>query len=104
MKLHEMMHWKNISEKAVKAGSGRIDSGIRDWNSDPKDPNAVPTNGYGPYNAMLVNTVQGRGSQNPDNYSWFAYGSYLLQDKPGQCGGNAMNPPLRYFSDPVRGP
>lgn len=101
MMLHEMMHWQYISEKAMHTGVALGDAGIKDWNTDSRDPNAIPPNGYGPYNAMLVNKLRRRGSQNPDNYTWFAYESYLLQDKPGQCGGSAMNPPLTGFGIPI---
>ena len=99
MMLHELMHWPYISVKAVK------DNIIADWNTDrimglPVDPNAVPRSGYGPYNAMLVNKLHGRGSQNLDNYAWFALESYLLQVRHGQCGGE-LDPPLTYFEDPT---
>lgn len=98
MMMHELMHWPYISVKAVKANI------IKDWNTDDvngllADPNAVPRSGYGAYDAMLVNKLHGRGSQNPDNYAWFALESYLLQVRYGQCGGQ-LDPPLTYFEDP----
>lgn len=50
---------------------------------------------------MSVNKIHGGGAQNADNYPWFAYEAYLLQDKPGQGGGEAMEPSLKGFDDPI---
>lgn len=101
MILHELIQWPYISDKAVKGGSG-----VRDWNTDPEtgqpiDPLETPLTGYGPFEAWAVNRFQGRGSENLDNYAWFAYESHLLQDKHGSCGGEAMDTPLWDFGDPL---
>lgn len=91
--LHEMIHWRYLGLAAVAER-------IRDF----KPPvGQLPPSGYGPYNAMRVNNIWGRGTYNADNYAWFALEAFFLRDDGLGCGGTKMDPPLQNFYDPIPG-
>lgn len=78
--LHEFAHWAGTMDANVGFVAG-------DWQGD--DTTSYPTDGYGPYNAMMVNVMARGGSRNADNYKVFAQEAYYHQ----RC--NSPN-----FSDP----
>lgn len=97
--LHEIVHWQYIGYRGLKS------TWIKDWGNDPVTgqeiyPPLDPQKGYGPYSSMQINKRYGRGSENADNYAWYALEAYVLQEKHGQCGGQ-LQPPLRQLNDPL---
>ena len=77
--LHELTHWNAITLKAAPQIPLRVgDYGIA--LGGVRVPNdGMPPDGYGPYNAMMLNRNRGRGwgtdkqpYQNADNFMWFA--------------------------------
>lgn len=83
MMLHEITHWNALTLKAAPqiplrvADYGYALGGVR----VPND--GMPPDGYGPYNAMMLNRNRGRGRgtdkqpyQIADSFMWFALESY----------------------------
>jgi hypothetical protein len=71
--LHEMTHW----ERVVGHLSGEH---IEDFGIPPLTPITNPPNGYGPYNAMMMNRNGCSSIKNADSYAKFALEPWLLKN------------------------
>ena len=79
--LHEFLHWEYLTSE--------LGYQIGDWNS-PAVPNALPPNGYGPYNCQLVGANGEEFSlRNADNYVWYALEVYWRK----VCPNRPFEPP-----------
>jgi hypothetical protein len=87
--LHEFVHLNVLTFPA--AGIRVLDYGLDFWGKKiPKD--GLPVDGYGPYNAWVLNNNANKADKQPslnaDSYMWFALESYWSQ----QCNGDFTDP------------
>ena len=94
--LHEITHWNILTLKAAPEIPLRVVDYGYELGGVRASNDGMPPDGYGPYNAMMLNRNRGRGQgaskqpyQNADNFMLFALESYFLD----KCKREFKDPP-----------
>ena len=81
--LHEVTHWNILTLRSAPAFDLRVNDYGFGLNGQTIPTDGMPPNGYGPYNAMMLNRNRARGlaedkqpTRNADSWMYFALESY----------------------------